>query len=432
MGVDMARPDLPESERRIESLTVNLLECYEELDLIYRLSRGLRSTLDRQASAELVLAEAIEIFEGDMGCMIPADAASPAFTHLVSGTEPEVVERLRLAAVQELIRTGRSRIVNSVAEELGLEDPCLPQALLVAPLRTEGAVHGALCVGRRGPETMFTARDLKLAEVLASQAALAIEHLLLQERWRDEEAAAIRVEQEIQLAREIQLNLLPRTAPSLPGYDLAARGVPALSVGGDYYDFLPIGPDRLAICLADVTGHGIPAAMLMANVQATIRSQVLSTGSPAECARRANRLLYQSTDAGRFATCFLGMLDLGTGRLTYANAGHDHPLLAHDSTVESGLDRGGLVLGFLEDAAYEEGGVTLQPGDVLLLYSDGITDAVNGDDEPFGLERLSRILARHRESPADVLVDAVLRETDAHANGRASLDDRTLVVVRRL
>jgi sigma-B regulation protein RsbU (phosphoserine phosphatase) len=428
----MDRPDPRDAERRIESLTVNLLECYEELDLIYRLSRGLRSALEAQASAELVLSEANEIFEADMGWIIPGDAASPAFTHLISGAEPRTVERLRQAVVQSLIERGRSQIVYSVSEELGIAGAELPASLLVAVLKTENAVHGALCVGRRSQGKLFTARDLKLAEVLASQAALAIEHSILLQRWRDEEEGRIRIEQEMRMAREIQSNLLPRSAPTVPGYDIAGRGVPASSVGGDYYDFIPVSDDRLALCLADVTGHGMPAALLMANLQATIRSQVVAHVTPAECARRANRLLFQSTDARRFATCFFGILHLASGRLTYSNAGHDHPLLVSPGGDQAVLDRGGLLLGVREEADYQEGTVTLEPGQILVIYSDGITESFDGANVPFGLEGLNRALERYRDAPAQAMVEGILCEAAAYTKGRRQLDDRTLVVVRRL
>jgi serine phosphatase RsbU (regulator of sigma subunit) len=428
----MERTTTPDVERRIESLTVNLLECYEELDLIYRLSRGLKSTLEAQAIAELVLSEAIEIFEADMGWVTPRDPASAAFTHLISDTEPEAVERLRRAVVQGLIEQGKSQIVYSVGEELRVEADGLPASLLCSVLKTEHAVHGALCVGRRSQGKLFTARDLKLADVLASQAALAIEHSILQQRWRRDEEAMIRLEQEMRLAREIQSNLLPRTAPTIPGYDIAGRGVPAQSVGGDYYDFIPVGADRLALCLADVSGHGMPAALLMANLQATIRCQAIAHVSPAECARRSNRLLFQSTDAERFATCFFGILDLPTGRLTYSNAGHDHPVLVSADGTHTTLDRGGLLLGMLEHVDYEEATVTLEPGQTLVVYSDGITESFDGALEAFGLAGLHRALERYRGAPAATILDGVLHEAAVHAQGRPQLDDRTLMVVRRL
>ena len=425
-----ATPDR-DLERRIESLTVNLLECYEELDLVYRLSRGLMATLDAQRSAELVLSEAMEIFEADVGWMLPAPAA-PAFAELRRGAGAAALEPLRAAAVGELLARGKSRIVHSVRDELGVAGDGLPEALLCAAVKTESGVLGALCVGRRGPGRQFTARDLKLADALAAQAAVAIENSVLHRTRLAEQQALIRIEEELRLAFEIQSNLLPRCAPELPGYDIACRGIPARHVGGDYYDFIPIDGDRLGLCLADVCGHGMPAALLMANLQATVRGQALAAASPAECMRRSNRLLYRSTDAGRFATCFYGVLELPTGRLSYCNAGHDYPLVFAARGAEAALDRGGLMLGVYEEPGYEESALALARGDLLVLYSDGVTERFDAQDRDFGVAGLRAAVGRARGGSAAQILEAILGAAADHASGGPHADDMTLVVMRRL
>jgi serine phosphatase RsbU (regulator of sigma subunit) len=420
------------AERRIESLTANLLECYEELDLIYRLSRGLKTTLDARRSAEMVLSEAMEIFEADLGWIAPADPADLAFEALRSGAGPEAVERIHAAVVADQARGGKSRIYYSVQAELGLEDRGTPETLLCATVKTEGAAYGILCVGRLGSGRAFTARDLKLGDVLATQAAIAIENSILHRSRLEEEQARVRIEEEMRLAREIQSNLLPSAAPLLPGYDIACRSVPALSVGGDYYDFIPAESGRVALCVADVSGKGIPAALLMANLQATIRSQTLDGVSPGECARRSNRLLYRSTDMGRFATCFYGVLDAGSGRLTYSNAGHDHPMILRADGEEVALIAGGPVLGAFDDQSYDEGAITLEPGQVLVAYSDGITESFDHHGRPFGIAGLRTALAGVRHGCAREILEAVLSATAAHAGSHPQSDDMTLVVLRRL
>ena len=418
-------------ERRIESLTVNLLECYEELDLVYRLSRALKSTLDAEQSARLILGEARDIFEADLGFIVPMEGAQGSFPTLLEGTTPEMVGRLQGPIFSELSRRGRSQIFHPVSRELGLGGDGLPDALMCASVRTENARFGALCVGREGPDGVFTARDLKLADVLASHAALAIEHAMLQIRWREEEQALIRIAEEMRLARDIQANLLPSRAPTVTGYEIACCGVPARSVGGDYYDFIPLDESRLALCVADVSGKGMPAALLMANLQATIRSQALANASPSECARRANRLLFHSTDSRCFVTCFYGLLDLATGRLSYSNAGHDHPLVVRRDGARTALETGGLLLGMLEESGYQEASVTLGPGDLLLLYSDGITEALDPENRMFGFEALATVAGRARGGSAQHIVDAIMSAVTAHARGRAQADDLTLVAVRR-
>jgi sigma-B regulation protein RsbU (phosphoserine phosphatase) len=170
----------------------------------------------------------------------------------------------------------------------------------------------------------------------------------------------------------------------------------------------------------------------MANLQATIRSQTLDGVSPGECARRSNRLLYRSTDMGRFATCFYGVLEAGSGRLTYSNAGHDHPLILRPDGEEVALIAGGPVLGAFDDQSYEEGAVTLERGQVLVAYSDGITESFDPHGRPFGISGLRASLARARDGCAREILEAVLSATSAHAGSRPQSDDITLVVLRRL
>jgi sigma-B regulation protein RsbU (phosphoserine phosphatase) len=419
-------------ERRVESLTVHLLECYEELDLIYRLSRRLKSTLDAQGSAEVILDEAMEIFEAECGFVAPADPAAPAFAPGHRGERGERARRLAPAVVGSLLDRGRSRIFESGGRELGVDGTDLPESLLCSVLKTEGTVYGALCVGRSGPGREFTARDLKLADVLSSQAAIGIENWMLQRKRLLEQQALIRFEEELRLARVIQSGLLPPGPPRLPGYDIACRGVPAKTVGGDYYDFIPVGDGRLAVCLADVSGHGMPAALLMANLQATIRCQAIAAVSPAECVRRSNRLLYRSTEGQRFATCFYGVLETRTGRITYSNAGHDHPLLLKDGESPRPLATGGLVLGVHEEPQYEEAAAVLEPGDLLVIYSDGITEFFDGENREFGVEGLTDAVARARSGSAAEILEEILRSVGAHGHGRTQADDMTLVVMRRL
>ena len=236
----------------------------------------------------------------------------------------------------------------------------------------------------------------------------------------------------MRLARDIQSKLLPPTAPSVAGYDIACRGLPAQRVGGDYYDFITIDGDRTALCLGDVSGHGMPAALLMANLQATIRSQAMAALSPAECMRRSNRLLFRTTDAGRFATCFYGVLEAGDGRLTYSNAGQDHPLLFRANGDAVALARGGLMLGAYEEPSYDEDSVTLEPGDLLILYSDGVTEVFDSQQREFGIEGLMAAAHGARHRSADQILEEILAAAGAHADLGAQADDMTLVVLRRL
>jgi sigma-B regulation protein RsbU (phosphoserine phosphatase) len=416
-------------EKKIESLTRNLLECYEELDLVFRLSRGLMSTLDVEKSVALVLDEAMEIMDADLGCVVPGSGSAGLFGGVHRGVTEVTAARLHEALVRPLLESGASRTFHGLRARF--DDPEVPDAFLCSVLKTDSAVYGALCVGRRETGEEFTAGEMKLAKVLVSQAAMAIENEALHRQRLVEQEAMIRIQEELRLARSIQDNLLPKETPVLAGYDIAGKSLPALSVGGDYYDFIPMGDHRLGLALGDVSGKGMPAALLMAHLQAAIRSQMLMESSPASCLGRSNSLLYRSTEAERFATCFFGILDAGAHRLCYTNAGHDTPLLVSRGGRIQKLETGGLVLGILQETRFEESTVPIEAGDLLLIYSDGITEAVNGRDEEFGVDRLAALVAENRERRAREVVERILAEVERHAGAAPPSDDRTLVVIRR-
>lgn len=419
---------------KIESLTRNLLECYEELDLIYRISRGLMSNLVVQENVQLILDEAIESLEADLGWVVPLPAVNDAptvFTAAYAGVVPETAGLIESRMVHRLMEEGASKLFYRFRREIDTDDDGVPDGFLCSVLRTDKTLFGALCLGRKPGRSEFTAGDLKLANLLASQAAVALENAVLQEQRLAEQQVRIRLQEEVRLARTIQQNLLPKSVPELEGYEIVGSTRPAQSVGGDYYDFIPLDTGRVALCLGDVSGKGMPAALLMAHLQAAIRGQTLMRASPRDALGRSNTLLYESTDNDRFATCFYGVLDAREHRLQYANAGHDHPILCNGSSTPRQLDTGGLVLGVLPDMDYDEASVSLGPGDLLVIYSDGITDAADAADREFGLDRLHHALREGRDRPAPELLEGIYRAVDAHAGGAPQTDDMTLIVIRR-
>jgi sigma-B regulation protein RsbU (phosphoserine phosphatase) len=239
------------------------------------------------------------------------------------------------------------------------------------------------------------------------------------------------MQEELRLASEIQLGLLPKEAPVVPGYDIAGASVPAEAVGGDYFDFAPLEGARLAICLGDASGKGLSAALLMASLQTAIRAQTLLDLPPGRSLANANTLLSRSTDPHRFATCFLAALDPDQHRVVYSSAGHDPPLLLRNNGEAERLETAGLVLGFMDDVEYETAHVQMGPSDTLAVYSDGVTDATNEADEPFGEDRLRRTLRAGATESAEQTIRSVFRAVRDHCGSSAQQDDTTLVVVKR-
>ncbi|HSG29201.1 MAG TPA: PP2C family protein-serine/threonine phosphatase, partial [Candidatus Krumholzibacterium sp.] len=213
---------------------------------------------------------------------------------------------------------------------------------------------------------------------------------------------------------------------------IAGKSIPAKTVGGDYYDFIELDDDRIVVCLGDVSGKGMPAALLMSNLQATFRGQDLRGLTPSEIMTRANRLLYRSTDPDKFATFFFGFLDSGTDVFHYCNAGHNNPVIVHRNGGSTLLDRGGLILGALEDSEYTDARIGLEKGDTILIYSDGISEARNSEDEEFGEERLPAEVVAGEGLSATELTDRIITVVNRFASGMPQMDDMTIVVIRRL
>lgn len=304
--------------------------------------------------------------------------------------------------------------------------PAVESALLV-PLLVKGALTGILAVFNKRGRAGFDADDQRLLSILAAQSAQVLENARL---WHEQQELQ-RLRSELDVAATIQSRLLPTHLPAWPGYDFAAESRPAEVVGGDFFDVIPLDERRVALCLGDVSGKGLPAALVMANAQALLRS-LLRWGTPVhEALRRANRMLHESTDARTFVTLFAAVLDGEAHLLTYANAGHTRPLIARAGAAVRSLDEGALALGLRPDAAYTSLSCPLEPGDVLLLYSDGATEAMDARHDLFGTERLADALARSRHLPAPALQQHVLAAIEQHAGGAPPSDDLTLLVVQR-
>ncbi len=252
------------------------------------------------------------------------------------------------------------------------------------------------------------------------------------ERARAIEKERDRLEGELELARRIQQRLLPGAPPAVAGLEIAGRYEPAREVGGDYYDHLDLGGGRVLLVIADVSGKGVPAALLMSGFRASLMSQDAGALGPDRLAERVNEFLHRSVETGKFVTAFLAFLDAASGRLVYANAGHNPPaLLRADGRVEW-LSAGGLVLGILPHSRFESGEATLAPGDLLALYTDGVTEGANAAGELWGDERLVAALQRLRGRPCAEAAAALVREVRAFEGEAGAADDITVLLARRV
>ena len=301
------------------------------------------------------------------------------------------------------------------------------KSLLGVPLVLKGKMTGVLTVFNKHANEGFTDGDQRLLSIIAAQSAQIIENA----RLYLEEQNLMLMQEEMRLAAETQINLLPKSIPKVADYQIAGKSIPAKDVGGDYYDFIQVDNNNFAFCLGDVSGKGMSAAMLMSNLQATLRAQILSGVNSTETITRANTLLYQNTDSTKFVTLFLGIINIETNEIKYCNAGHNNPYHYDTNNQVKELDIGGLILGFQPDSSYLGGSIPFQPDDLLVLYSDGITEAMNDKNEEFGEERLTGLITKYKSEDIYKLIDRIIDEVNKFSDGIPQSDDMTLMIIKR-
>ncbi len=302
------------------------------------------------------------------------------------------------------------------------------RSMIAVPLQTNERVIGLIYVDTPDLIREFTREDLGLLTVMANVAAIRIEHARLSEIEAVERAMAKELEQ----AAHIQMGLLPSKSPNVPGMDIDAGTLPCRTVGGDYYDYLPFPDGRIGVLIGDVAGKGMPASLLMSSLQARVKVLFEDGNDLAQKVNRLNKHTAASCPDNRFITFFMTIVDPATGELVYTNAGHNPPLLVRKNGSVEQLQGGGIILGILPFSKYEEFRIRMDPGDTLVLYSDGVTEAVNPSDVDFGEDRLGQLTASLHGRPASELVARIQSEVAKFSEGAPQADDITVVVMRRL
>jgi serine phosphatase RsbU (regulator of sigma subunit) len=323
-------------------------------------------------------------------------------------------------------------IPDQVVRTLRLETP------LALPLRGRADLMGALLVDRGPGDLRTNQRRLNILTGIAAQTAVAIENVSLMA----DVARQHMLEKELELAREIQRSFLPAHSPAIPGYQVAAAWRSARRVGGDFYDFMLLANGNVGIAIADVADKGVPAALFMALSRTLVRATSMSGRTPSDALRRTNTLIMSDARSDLFVTVFYGLLHPRSGSFTYANAGHNPPLWLRTAVNEAAangigsevqrLSAHGMALGVMPDLSLSEQALTLGPGEVLVLYTDGVTEALSEAGEEFGLERLEQVLLEQARGSAEEIVDAIEAAVDEFVGEVPPFDDFTLVVLKRV
>jgi sigma-B regulation protein RsbU (phosphoserine phosphatase) len=302
---------------------------------------------------------------------------------------------------------------------------------LLLPLSGRDRMAGIMSLGPKRSEAPYSQTDIRLLQAVAWQMGMALENSRLMASLADAAALRERVVRELEIAREVQERLFPQRYPQIPGVACAGYCRPALGVGGDYYDFVQLPRDRVGIAIGDVSGKGIAAALLMASLQASLRSQaVAGVASLAELMTNVNRLIFDASTSSRYATLFYGEYYADTRELRYVNAGHNPPFILRGDGDLIRLETGGTVVGLLPGAGYEQGTVALQPGDILVAFTDGISEALNEAEEEWGEERFIGAARRSAGLDSAHLIQAIFRAADEFTGKARQSDDMTLVVIK--
>lgn len=410
----------------------------DRLALLCRLSQTFNSSLDLDEVLNRVMDEVIAVMGAERGFVTLLEADGRPVFRAARGVDEKTIDdpqfQISRSVVERVAREGQPLLTSDAQTDdrlsmrrsvkvLGL------RSILCAPLKLKDQVSGVVYVDNRMQAGIFSQADLELLAAIASSAAIAIENARLYQVAVEKG----RMERELQMAREVQASLLPRETPQISGWEFGACWRPAREVAGDYYDFISLDEEQLGLVIADVSDKGMPAALFMAFARSMVRASVGRAGSAADGIAHANRLICADATRGMFVTLFYASVDPPSGEVTYVNAGHNPPLLYRaDQDQVTKLTRTGMALGVIADSPFEERTLHLNPGDFILLYTDGVTDATDAHEHDFGIERLERVALDYRGAPAEGIVAALEQAIDDFAGSTAPFDDIAVVVTKCL
>lgn len=407
----------------IKNVNRRLDEKVQELKTLFELSKEFNSILDREKLLKLFTFTLM----GQVGasryavCLRNGETvASRVDTKHLSEFKNVMFENITAPILVSDLQ--RKKIL------LSLRERCTSEGIVaLVPLEAQNEVRGMLCLGERLRGGAYSNADLEFIYSLGNLTIISLENT----RLFYEAVEKQKMENELNIAREIQKGLLPRSLPKIKGLDLAALNISSKQVGGDYYDVVTLENGNYAIAIGDVSGKGTPASLLMANVQATIRTLVHFNLPLSEMTMRVNHLICENTGNDKFITFFWGIFDPTSKIFRYVNAGHNHPFVVRVSGTIERLTEGGIILGVMKQAApYEEGSVRLLPGDVVVMFTDGISEAMNKEGIDYTEERVEQFLRNVAALSAQGIVDGIQNEIARYTSGAPQSDDITLVVMK--
>jgi sigma-B regulation protein RsbU (phosphoserine phosphatase) len=403
----------PDYQKILQDLSHEILHILDLEELRQKLTAGLTETMALE-SFYLLLNDGT----GNFSTRNPAGQTTDFVFE--NGTDfIRLINQFEQPVLMEKIETR----LNSPAERQQLQKM---KVQLFVPLTHRGELEGILFLGQKLNEINFSSEDLTLLNILSTQIAIALENARLYQEMVEKH----RIDEEIGLAREIQRMLLPQQFPANQRYEISAINIPSKEVGGDYYDFIEISENQIGIAIGDISGKGIPGSLLMSNLQATFRAVAHLSTDPSRVMNLVNVQIARSTTPEKYATFFYGIFDAATNMLKYTNAGHNFPIIVPENGAPFMLKESDLIIGIDENAGYRQHQVKLSPGDLLICYTDGITEALNAENVEFGEERfLTTIMSQNWNSTRE-LRNQIYETVKEFAAGTNQYDDMTLVILQ--
>jgi len=400
-----------------------------EKDLLYEVGVRISSSLDMEEVMGLILQCLKEVVEYHAGGVFLVDPDSMEILRLTArGYAPEMEDWVKLKFGEGVVGWVANHVEPVIIGDVSKDSRYLSarpstRSEIVVPLLLGERIVGVINLENDELDA-FTSEDLDLIRTFGTQAAISIERAKLHRELVEKR----RLEHELELARSIQQTFLPDHVPDIPGYDLSAINLPSEEVSGDYYDMIRVSEDHWGIVVADVFGKGIPASLVMASFRASLLAEIRNNYSIGTIMAKVNRLIWESVEPERCVTACYGVLDARARVLTYSNAGHFYPLVLRGSETLR-LDRGGMILGVLPDTEYEEGRIDLESGDLLLFFTDGLTEAESPDGEPFGEDRLMETARSAIGLSCEDIVQRIHESISGFSDGKL-IDDFTLIAMK--
>ena len=421
--------DLERERRKVASLTGEVLAVYEVLGLLYSLGPRIGSLVDSDQIPALAVQEAIEILRADCGWVVFCDGTGWRLPeNCLVAIDAGIAGRINQEVLGPLRFRGQSQVVShALPEEYRIDGPGVPARFLACPLPTGGNSQGCICLARWRQAPIFTSSDQKLLYAVASLTGMTLENLRLQRSEMEKQ----RLAGELELARQIQQSLLPRDLCCGNFLEASGVSVPCYEIGGDYFDLVSLDPDLCLLAIADVSGKGPAAALRATMVHGIIHAVARHSKELSELMRTANQCLRERAVDSGFVTMFLATLE-SRGRLRYSNGGHNPPLWIQSNGRVTELTEGTVPLGLLDNVSYPEATVQLEPGDLLVLYTDGITDSENARGETFGAARVLDWAGRQWQRSAAEVEKSLLQAVSGFCNGHRQADDLTLLIIHFL